>query len=71
MQHAPRPARFVQAIDVLGDDHHLTGPTGLKPGQRQVRRVGARFGGSRTPRVVKPLNQSRIAGESFGRGHIL
>ena len=72
--HVQNPAGSgtgVQIIDILSHDHKLALPLRVKPGEREVRRVGLLGLDRLAPHVVEAQHQIRIAGECLWRGDVL
>jgi hypothetical protein len=71
VKHPLRPRALVKIVDVLGDQQQLTGPFCVEPRQGHVRGIGFDRAEPRPARIVKGVDQGRVALESLGRGDIL
>ena len=71
VQQSPRPRALVQIIDILRDDQQFARPFGIEPRQRDMRRIGFDLSQPRPPRIVKLVDQHRIANKRLGRRDIL
>ena len=72
VQHAPRPAAFMQVVDILGDDQQLA--VAIRASSRpsaSCAGIGLRGEHRRAALVVEALDQIGIAAEALGRGDLL
>ena len=61
---------LVQRIDVLGDGEHIA-VLALEPGKGEMGGVGPRLFVPGAAEIVEIVDEDRIAGEAFGRRHVL
>ena len=73
VQHVATAGPFMQVVDVLGDDQHVSGKFMLQAGQSGVCRVGpdGRSQQLTAALVVKAVDLLRVAQKTFRRGDVL
>ena len=73
MDQVPAAAAFVQGVDVLGDNQHLTRPFRFEARKRDMCRIGLQIEApaAGAAHVVERVHRFRIAREGFRGRHIL
>lgn len=68
--HIPRPAAFVQVVNILRYEEKVPCKLDLQPAKRMVRWVGFDTAKRLAPGIVKAQNKAWIAGKTLRSGNI-